>query len=257
MKSKKKSKKIYIILLVVCLLVMAGLVAGLFGYAHHMGTKTMGSRIKIFGENVSGRSVEETAGMLADDFKKVPVTFQENGETDYQTTLGDLGYSINEKQLKQDLETLRDKRWKEGGFFPKQEDLTVAYQVERNDETFSAALTEEHFQLSTDRVDSTDAYVEYNSDQGAYVIVPETLGNHMDQAAVEAYVEEQIRPQIEGDFPKTGLNVEITSDLYQKAAVTQDAQELQEKVRGSCLTIGILLIMLLHAIWSLKWVQFL
>lgn len=184
MKSKKKSKKIYIILLVVCLLVMAGLVAGLFGYAHYMGTKTMGSRIKIFGEDVSGRSVEETAGMLADDFKKVPVTFQENGETDYQTTLGDLGYSINEKQLKQDLETLRDKRWKEGGFFPKQEGLTVAYQVERNDETFSAALTEEHFQLSTDRVDSTDAYVEYNSDQSAYVIVPETLGNHMDQAAV-------------------------------------------------------------------------
>lgn len=230
MKSKKKSKKIYIILLVVCLLVMAGLVAGLFGYAHYMGTKTMGSRIKIFGEDVSGRSVEETAGMLADDFKKVPVTFQENGETDYQTTLGDLGYSINEKQLKQDLKTLRDKRWKEGGFFPKQEGLTVAYQVERNDETFSAALTEEHFQLSTDRVDSTDAYVEYNSDQGAYVIVPETLGNHMDQAAVEAYVEEQIRPQIEGDFPKTGLNVEITSDLYRKAAVTQDAQELQEKV---------------------------
>ena len=230
MKSKKKSKKIYIILLVVCLLVMAGLVAGLFGYAHYMGTKTMGSRIKIFGEDVSGRSVEETAGMLADDFKKVPVTFQENGETDYQTTLGDLGYSINEKQLKQDLETLRDKRWKEGGFFPKQEGLTVAYQVERNDEIFSAALTEEHFQLSTDRVDSTDAYVEYNSDQSAYVIVPETLGNHMDQATVEAYVEEQIRPQIEGDFPKTGLNVEITSDLYRKATVTQDAQELQEKV---------------------------
>ena len=79
-------------------------------------------------------------------------------------------------------------------------------------------------------MDSTDAYVEYNSDQSAYVIVPETLGNHMDQAAVEAYVEEQIRPQIEGDFPKTGLNVEITSDLYRKAAVTQDAQELQEKV---------------------------
>ena len=51
---------------------MAGLVAGLFGYAHYMGTKTMGSRIKIFGEDVSGRSVEETAGMLADDFKKVP-----------------------------------------------------------------------------------------------------------------------------------------------------------------------------------------
>ena len=61
------------------------------------------------------------------------------------------------------------------------------------------------------------------------MIVPQTLGNHMDQAAVEAYVEEQIRPQIEGDFPKTGLNVEITSDLYRKAAVTQDAQELQGK----------------------------
>ena len=76
MKSKKKSKKIYIILLVVCLLVMAGLVAGLFGYAHYMGTKTMGSRIKIFGEDVSGRSVEETAGMLADDFKKYRLLFR-------------------------------------------------------------------------------------------------------------------------------------------------------------------------------------
>lgn len=48
MKSKKKTKKVYMILLIVCLVVMAGLVAGLFGYAHHMGTKTMGSRIKIF-----------------------------------------------------------------------------------------------------------------------------------------------------------------------------------------------------------------
>lgn len=46
MKSKEKTKKVYMILLIVCLVVMAGLVAGLFGYAHHMGTKTMGSRIK-------------------------------------------------------------------------------------------------------------------------------------------------------------------------------------------------------------------
>ena len=111
MKSKKKTKKVYMILLIVCLVVMAGLVAGLFGYAHHMGTKTMGSRIKIFGEDVSGLTVEETAKKLADDFQKIPVTFQENGETDYQTTLGDLGYSIDETQLKKDLKTLRDKRW--------------------------------------------------------------------------------------------------------------------------------------------------
>ena len=229
MKSKKKSKKVYIILLIVCLVIMAGLVAGLLGYAHHMGTKTMGSRIKIFGENVSGQSVEETVKQLANDFKKVSVTFQENGEDDYQTTLGDLGYSINEKQLKKDLTALRDKRWKEDGFFPKQANLTVSYQVERDDTVFSAALTEDHFQLSTDRVDSTDAYVEYSEDQGAYVVVPETLGNHMDQAAVETYVEEQIRPQIEADYPQTGLTVEITSDLYLKAAVTQDSQELQDK----------------------------
>lgn len=229
MKSKKKSKKVYIILLIVCLVIMAGLVAGLLGYAHHMGTKTMGSRIKIFGENVSGQSVEETVKQLADDFKKVSVTFQENGENDYQTTLGDLGYSINEKQLKKDLTALRDKRWKEDGFFPKQANLTVSYQVERDDTVFSAALTEDHFQLSTDRVDSTDAYVEYSEDQGAYVVVPETLGNHMNQAAVETYVEEQIRPQIEADYPQTGLTVEITSDLYLKATVTQDSQELQDK----------------------------
>ena len=54
----------------------------------------------IFGEDVSGLTVEETAKKLADDFQKIPVTFQENGETDYQTTLGDLGYSIDETQLK-------------------------------------------------------------------------------------------------------------------------------------------------------------
>ena len=217
------------ILLIVCLVVMAGLVAGLFGYAHHMGTKTMGSRIKIFGEDVSGLTVEETAKKLADDFQKIPVTFQENGETDYQTTLGDLGYSIDETQLKKDLKTLRDKRWKEDGYFPKQADLTVTYQVNRDDETFSAALTEEHFQLSTERVDATDAYVAYDGEQNAYVIVPEVVGNHMDQAAVETYVEEQIRSQVATDYPKTGLEIEIPSDVYLKVAVTQDSQELQEK----------------------------
>ena len=229
MKSKKKTKKVYMILLIVCLVVMAALVAGLFGYAHHMGTKTMGSRIKIFGEDVSGLTVEETAKKLADDFQKIPVTFQENGETDYQTTLGDLGYSIDETQLKKDLKTLRDKRWKEDGYFPKQADLTVTYQVNRDDETFSAALTEEHFQLSTERVDATDAYVAYDGEQNAYVIVPEVVGNHMDQAAVETYVEEQIRSQVATDYPKTGLEIEIPSDVYLKVAVTQDSQELQEK----------------------------
>lgn len=229
MKSKKKTKKVYMILLIVCLVVMAALVAGLFGYAHHMGTKTMGSRIKIFGEDVSGLTVEETAKKLADDFQKIPVTFQENGETDYQTTLGDLGYSIDETQLKKDLKTLRDKRWKEDGYFPKQADLTVTYQVNRDDETFSAALTEEHFQLSTERVDATDAYVAYDGEQNAYVIVPEVVGNHMDQAAVETYMEEQIRSQVATDYPKTGLEIEIPSDVYLKVAVTQDSQELQEK----------------------------
>ncbi len=175
MKSKKSQKNIYY---------PAGCLPACYGGTGSRivwlctlyGNKNHGKPDQDFGEDVSGRSVEETAGMLADDFKKVPVTFQENGETDYQTTLGDLGYSINEKQLKQDLETLRDKRWKEGGFFPKQEGLTVAYQVERNDEIFSAALTEEHFQLSTDRVDSTDAYVEYNSDQSALCDSPADAG---------------------------------------------------------------------------------
>ena len=162
-------------------------------------------------------------------FRSIPVTFQENGETDYQTTLGDLGYSIDETQLKKDLKTLRDKRWKEDGYFPKQADLTVTYQVNRDDETFSAALTEEHFQLSTERVDATDAYVAYDGEQNAYVIVPEVVGNHMDQAAVETYVEEQIRSQVATDYPKTGLEIEIPSDVYLKVAVTQDSQELQEK----------------------------
>ena len=96
--------------LIDCLEVLARLHEGLFGYAHHMGTKTMGSRIKIFGEDVSGLTVEETAKKLADDFQKIPVTFQENGETDYQTTPGDLGYSIDETQLKKEQKTLRDKR---------------------------------------------------------------------------------------------------------------------------------------------------
>lgn len=230
MKRKKKSKKIYIILLIICLVIMAALAAGLFGYTYYMGTKTMGSRIKVFGENVSGKTVEETAKKLAKDFKNVPVIFKENGEEDYQTTLGDLGYSINEKQLEQELEQARDKRWKEKGLFPKQEDLTVPYQVEKDDAVFTSALTEEHFQLSTERKDSTDAYMEYNADQNAYVIVPETLGNHMNPEAVVSYVEEQIRPAIEASYPKEALTVEISSDVYQKAAVTQDSQELQDKV---------------------------
>ena len=83
------------------------------------------------------------------------------------------------------LEQLREIRWKESGWFPKQTNLTVAYQVERDNVAFSAALTEDHFQLSAERVDSTDAYIQYNEEQNAYVIVPETLGNHIDSSVLE------------------------------------------------------------------------
>ena len=42
----------------------------------------------------------------------------------------------------------------------------------------------------------------------------------MDQAAVETYVEEQIRSQVATDYPKTGLEIEIPSDVYLKVAGT-------------------------------------
>ena len=60
---------------------------------------TLGRKISIWGVNVSGLDAKQAEEKIAAEFADRPVSFQENDQEVYSTTLKELGYSLNEEAL--------------------------------------------------------------------------------------------------------------------------------------------------------------
>ena len=95
-KKFKVSRKTKKIILGGCIGAMVVLFAGLFVYLHIADTNTLGRKISIYGLDVSKLTVDKAEQKILKDFRGRKVSFQEDGAVVYETTLGDLGYDLNE-----------------------------------------------------------------------------------------------------------------------------------------------------------------
>ena len=99
-KISRKTKKI---ILGGCIGAMVVLFVGLFVYLYIADTNTLGRKMSIYGLDVSTLTVDKAEQKILKAFQGRTVSFQEDGEVIYKTTLGNLGYDLNEDALKTDV----------------------------------------------------------------------------------------------------------------------------------------------------------
>ena len=94
-KEKNRKKKIKVIL-GICIALFLLLGGGLLVYIHKVDTDTLGRKITIYGLDVSGQNVEKAGQTIRKAFQDKKVVFREDGSQVYLTSVGELGYSLDE-----------------------------------------------------------------------------------------------------------------------------------------------------------------
>lgn len=177
-----------------------------------------GMKITVNGRSVWGKTAKEAAEEWNEEFQEHPVSVKENGEEVYRLTLGEAGYSLDTEALAQEFENIIDSQKPELQIFKKTKNKEVTYKVLRSEETFASAFTAE--KVGGEREDPADAYVNYDAEQGKFVIIPEVNGNKISDSEFQKCVENALQNVVEQrDLPEV-LEVEVDDTIYIKPNIT-------------------------------------
>lgn len=229
-KKFKVSRKTKKIILGGCIGAMVILIAGLFIYLYIADTNTLGRNISIYGLDVSTLTVDKAEQKILKDFRERKVAFQEDGATVYETTLGNLGYDLNEDALKTQLTELQKTREANRKLFATQEDQKIPYEIQKDEEQEKTALQKSNFG-DKERTASVDAAIQYNENHKQFTLISDVQGNQIDESRLLAYVDQSL----EALFPSQLLGGEIKlvmgTDVYQQPSVTV-SDDMQNKLSG-------------------------
>ena len=229
-KKFKVSRKTKKIILGGCIGAMVVLFVGLFVYLYIADTNTLGRKMSIYGLDVSTLTVDKAEQKILKAFQGRTVSFQEDGEVVYKTTLGNLGYDLNEDALKTQLTELQKTREANRKLFATQEDQKIPYEIQKNEEQEKTALQESNFG-DKERTASVDAAIQYNENQKQFTLISDVQGNQIDESRLLAYVDQSL----ESLFPSQLLGGEIKlvmgTDVYQQPSVTV-SDDMQNKLSG-------------------------
>ena len=226
-KISRKTKKI---ILGGCIGAMVVLFVGLFVYLYIADTNTLGRKMSIYGVDVSTLTVDKAEQKILKAFQGRTVSFQEDGEVVYKTTLGNLGYDLNEDALKTQLTELQKTREANRKLFATQEDQKIPYEIQKDEEQEKTALQKSNFG-DKERTASVDAAIQYNENQKQFTLISDVQGNQIDESRLLAYVDQSL----EALFPSQLLGGEIKlvmgTDVYQQPSVTV-SDDMQNKLSG-------------------------
>ena len=159
------SKKTLKIILGICIGVTILAVAGLFVYTYLADHNTLGRKISIWGVDVSGLDAKQAEEKIAAEFADRPVSFQENDQEVYSTTLKELGYSLNEEALLSKLTEIQKQREESRKLFPKEENIEPECQIEEDEEQEKQALDLSNFRVRKKEKLLVDAAIQYDKEK--------------------------------------------------------------------------------------------
>lgn len=221
----RKTKKL---ILGICIGCMAILAAGLFTYVYITDTTTLGRKITIYGLDVSRMTADKAEQEILNSFRNRKVQFKENGKNVYHTTLSDLGYDLDETALKSQLEELQATRKANRKLLAMQQDYTIDYQIQKNEEQEKTVLQASNFG-DKERTASVDAAVQYDKSKKQFVLVKDVQGNQIDEAKFQSYVDQMLDDNFR--LKLLGGDIQITLDvnIYQQPSVIV-SDDMQKKV---------------------------
>lgn len=229
-KRKNSQKQKLKFILKICISLMVLLLAGLAGYEIIIDTQTMGHKTFVYGQNISRLTPEQAAQNINTSFEKKQVSFYENGTCIYKISLKELGYSLDIKELENDFFQLKTNVIKKGTIFKPRQDLKIPFEITVNNDKFSEALSEEHFQTETDRSNSENAYIKYDDGNNKFVIIDAKQGNQIDPNKLTAFTADSIQNYLKEDFSKSTFPIVINENVYKQASVTSASEKLTNQL---------------------------
>lgn len=227
-KGKRKQKLKFI--LSISILLMIVLTVGFVAYEIVTDTQTMGCKTFVYGQNVSRLTPDQATEKINTAFEDKTVSFYENGKSVYTVSLRELGYSLNTQTLETELFKLKKEIWKKRTIFEPREDWKIPYEIVRDDNRLSETLSAEHFTADTERISSEDAYIKYDDTSKKFIIVDAVQGNQIDPNRLLQYTSDCIQRNLEEDFSRKAISVDINENTYSQAAVTASSEELLSRL---------------------------
>ena len=222
------SKKTLKIILGICIGVTILAVAGLFVYTYLADHNTLGRKISIWGVDVSGLDAKQAEEKITAEFADRPVSFQENDQEVYSTTLKELGYSLNEEALLSKLTEIQKQREESRKLFPKEENIEPECQIEEDEEQEKQALDLSNFGTE-ERKASVDAAIQYDKEKKEFTLVKQVQGTEIDPDKLETTVDTNLNVAFDTALLGDIITVPINKHVYVSPTVTV-TEDMKNKV---------------------------
>lgn len=229
MKNKiNMNKKTLKIILVVCLVAAAALMAVFFTYIYIVDKNTLGREIRIYQTDVSKLTPDEAKARIIDTFENREVVFLEDGGEVYRTSLKEMGYSLDEAVLDAQLAAIKQERDTQRQIFAHPVNFKIGYHVQKDQNLEKTALAASHFD-NKERTASVSASIAYNEQQKAFAITSDVQGNQIDEARLLAHVDEVLQNIFQDDLLGGEVQIQLGTPVYIQPEVVV-SEEMQKEL---------------------------
>ncbi len=180
------------------------------------------------GQDISGMTPAEAAGLIVDAYQNSSVSLMEDGKPVLTGDLKSYGFELDEEGLLKTMEqTLQEEKSSIGSIF---NSITVGNEIgsdvlwNYDENTFKDKVRASS--LTAARFPSENAYIDYSEKEGRCVIVDEVYGNEFEDADLQAWMKDSL-DEIK-DAPDHNFQQELPfpEQIYKKPAVTKDDADL-------------------------------
>ena len=180
------------------------------------------------GQDISGMTPAEAAGLIVDAYQNSSVSLMEDGKPVLTGDLKSYGFELDEEGLLKTMEqTLQEEKSSIGSIF---NSITVGNEIgsdvlwNYDENTFKDKVRASS--LTAARFPSENAYIDYSEKEGRCVIVDEVYGNEFEDADLQAWMKDSL--DAIKDAPDHNFQQELPfpEQIYKKPAVTKDDADL-------------------------------
>ena len=223
---KKKWKIMLAVLLALC---VAG-AAGYLIYGYQVDKDTLGRMLTINRLEVSKLTVDEEKQKIQQKFQIREVVFREEGAEVYRTTLQNLGYSLDEAALSEQLNAVKRQRDENRSIIPHKVNFTIGYQTAVDQAKEKTALPASNF-ANKERTPSVSAAIRYDENAKNFVMVQDVQGTEIDEARLLAFTDETLAKVFPNDLLGGEIAVDLGVQAY-KLPETVASDDMQAKLES-------------------------
>ena len=187
----------------------------------------------VDGEDVRGLSVDEAAALITDKYENMRIVITEDGETDLEGNPAYYGYKIDEKKLRENLQsafdTMKSDRMSVLKSIFDRFEMKIEAGPEQDEKAFREVVQVKN--LAVARRPSKDAELVYDEDKDRCVILDEVEGNEITEEQLQEFVKKCVEETLSGENG-TDRSFEFPKELCDKPSVYRNDEALTARAEA-------------------------